>query len=103
MKQNELTFESENVVVDWISFKFESLENNEQLKIVHYLSKLGFDSYQESGKLAKPIKEAVQLNPSNKFEVIFVKEGPYWQGTTLQFSGSNAFDFYAFVFFFSSS
>ena len=79
MKQNKLTFESENLVVDWISFKFQSLENkslenNEQRKIVHYLSKLGFDSSQESGKLAKPIKEAIQLNLSNKFEVLFVKD-----------------------------
>jgi hypothetical protein len=97
MKQNELAFESENLVVDWISFKFQFLENNEQIGVAHYLSKLGFDSYQESGKLAKPIKEAVQLNPSNKFEVIFVKGGPYWEGTTLQFSGSNATRFYNLV------
>ena len=66
-------------------------------KKLYYLFELGFNSYQESGRLAKPIKEPIQVNFNNKFEVLFVKEGPYWQGTTLQFSGSNAFVFYAFV------
>ena len=37
------------------------------------------------------------MSPKNQFEVTFVKEGPYWDGTTLHFSGSNAFVFYAFV------
>ncbi|MEY2702450.1 MAG: hypothetical protein RLY43_1083, partial [Bacteroidota bacterium] len=97
MKQNRLTFESENLVVDWVSFKFQSLEDNDQRKIVHYLSKLGFDSYQESGKLANPIKESILVSSANQFEVLFVKEGPYWQGTTLHFSGSNAAGFYSLV------
>ena len=91
MKKNKLTFESEKLVVDWISFKFQNLESTEQIKIANYLFRLGFNSYQESGRLAQPIKEPIQVNLNNKFEVIFVNEGPYWKGTTLQFSGSNAF------------
>jgi len=31
----------------------------------------------------------------HQFEVLFVKEGPYWEGTTLQFSGSKANLFYS--------
>ena len=92
-----LNFESENLVVDWISFKFQHLENHRQQKIANYLFRLGFNSYQESGKLAKPIKEPIQVNFTNKFEVLFVKEGPYWEGTTLQFSGSNANLFYSLI------
>lgn len=53
---NKLSFESENLVVDWISFKFQYLEDSTKTKIVNYLFKIGFNSYHESGKLAKPIK-----------------------------------------------
>jgi len=89
MKQ--LNFQTENLVVNWISFKFQHLENSTQTKIANYLFKIGFNSYQESGKLAKPIL----VSSKNKFEVLFVKEGPYWESTTLQFSGSNATIFYS--------
>jgi hypothetical protein len=57
MKTNKLTFQSENLVVDWISFKFQDLDNRTMMEIANYLFKLGFNSYQESGKLAKPMKE----------------------------------------------
>ena len=59
--------------------------------------KIGFNSYQESGKLAKPIKESILVSSKNKSEVLFVKEGPYWEGTTLHFSASNASVFYSLV------
>jgi hypothetical protein len=97
MKPNKFSFESENLQVDWISFKFQYLDNPTMTHITNYLFKLGFNSYQESGKLAKPIKEPILVTSKNKFEVLFVKEGPYWQGTILQFSGSNALGFYTFV------
>ena len=97
MNQNKLSFKSENLVVDWISFKFQYLDNATMMQIANYLFSIGFNSYQESGKLAQPIKEPIHVNSNNKFEVIFVIEGPYWQGTTLQLSGSNAFAFYSFV------
>jgi hypothetical protein len=97
MNQNKLTFQSENLVVDWISFKFQHLDKFTETQIISYLFKLGFNSYQESGKLGKPFKEPIQVHYNNKFEVLFVKESPYWQGTTLNFSGSNALGFYAFI------
>ena len=55
MKQNKLSFESENLVVDYISFKFQE-SHCDQNKIAKYLFKLGFNSYQEFGKLAKLVK-----------------------------------------------
>ena len=83
--------------MDWISFKFQHLDVFTKEDITDYLFKLGFNSYQESGKLAKPVKEPVRVSCSNKLEVLFVKESPYWRGTTLNFSGSNASAFYTFV------
>ena len=77
MKQNKLSFESENLVVDYISFKFQNLEDFKKTKIANYLFKIGFNSYQESGKLTKPIKEPILVNFKNQFEVRFVGDNPY--------------------------
>ncbi len=37
----KLTFQSENLVVDYISFKFQKLEDSTKRKIADYLFKLG--------------------------------------------------------------
>lgn len=96
MNQNKLSFESENLVVDYISFKFQDLGNLHQTIIAKYLFQLGFNSYKESNKLAKPIKESILVSSKNKFEVCFVGDNPYWNGTLLHFSGRNATRFYFF-------
>lgn len=57
MTINKLNFESENLLVDWISFKFQYLYNHTMIHIANYLLKIEFNSYQESKKLAKSIKE----------------------------------------------
>jgi len=97
MNQNKLSFDSENLVVDWISFKFQDLDNRTTMEIANYLFKLGFNSYQESGKLAKPIKQPILISSKNKFEVLFLVDNSYWQGTILQFSGFNAKNFYILI------
>ena len=97
MKENKLTFQSQNLIVDYITFKFQDLDNLHQTKIANYLFKLGFNSYKESGKLAKPIKEPILVNFKNQFEVCFVGDNPYWGGTLLHFSGFNATRFYFFA------
>jgi len=97
MKQNKLSFESENLVVDYIVFKFQDLKYITHKKIADYLFKIGFNSYQESGKLAKPIKEPIFGNSKNKFEVCFVGDNSYWDGTLFTISGSNAARFYSLV------
>lgn len=87
-------FQSESLVVDWISFKFQQFEPSRQTKVATYLFKIGFNSYQQSGKLAKPTKESILVSSANQFEVLFIEDNPYWQGTLLCFSGSNATVFY---------
>jgi hypothetical protein len=79
MKQNKLTFESENLVVDYITFKFQDLEDSTKTKIANYFFKIGFNSYQESGKLAKPIQESILVSGKNKVEVLFVGDNSYWR------------------------
>ena len=50
MNTNKITFQSENLVVDYMTFKFQHLEDSTKTKIANYLFKIGFNSYQESGK-----------------------------------------------------
>ena len=72
MKENRLTFESEKLTVDWIGLKFQNLDNFTQKK------------------LAKPVKESIFVSSDNKFQVLFVNEAPYWKGTSVHFSSTNA-------------
>jgi hypothetical protein len=65
MNQKKFSFESENLVVDYISFKFQYLDNFTQTEIANYLLKLGFNSYQESGKLSKPRKKSILVSSQN--------------------------------------
>ena len=97
MNQNKFTFESENLVVDFISLKFQYLDSPTMMQIANYLFKLGFNSYQESGKLAKPISEPIQVNSKNKFKVVFRREGPFWDGTLLEFAGLSGNLFYTLI------
>ncbi len=97
MNRNKLTFKDENITVDWIGFKFQNLDNFAQTKLAEYLFKIGFNSYQESGKLAKPTKESILVSSQNKFQVLFVHEAPYWKGTSVYFSGASATFFYSLV------
>ena len=52
MNQNKLSFESENLILDYITFKFQE-SHCDQNKIAKYLFNLGFNSYQQSAKLSK--------------------------------------------------
>ena len=97
MNQNQFTFQSQNLVVHYTTFKFQHLEDSTKNKIANYLFKLGFNSYQQSGKLAKPVKESIFVSSDNKFQVLFVNEGPYWKGTSVHFSSTNAAFFYSLI------
>ena len=93
MNPTKLSFESENLQVDYISFKFQE-SHCDQNKIAKYLFNLGFNSYQQSGKLSKPVQERMLVNSKNQFAILFVNDHSYWKGTLLQFSGLNASQFY---------
>ena len=50
---NKLTFKDANLTVDWIGFKFQSLDNFAQTKLAEYLFNIRFNSYQESARIRK--------------------------------------------------
>ena len=74
---NKLTFRDANLTADWIGFKFQSLDNFAQTKLVKYLLNIGFNSYQESRKLAEPVKKSIFVSSKNQFQVLFVYEALY--------------------------
>lgn len=94
MNQQEHSFQSQKLIIDWISFKFQDLSYDTKTQISDYLFNLGFNTYQQSGKLSKPIKEEILLNSKNKFEAYFVQDNSYWKGISVHFSSTNAAFFY---------
>nr|YP_010133688.1 hypothetical protein KYU99_pgp065 [Nitzschia supralitorea]QWM93178.1 hypothetical protein [Nitzschia supralitorea] len=98
MTQNKLSFQSQNLIVDWISFKFQHLSRPRKKEIANYLSGIGFNSYKIPGKLSKPNKESIKVNSENKLEVFFVIDAPHLKNSiNLQFSGLNARKLYSLI------
>jgi hypothetical protein len=91
-----LSFQSQNLVVDYISFKFQEFDHITKKQIASYLYKIGFNVSQQSGKLAKPPQELISFNQENKYQALFVNEAPYWDGTVLHFQGANVAVFYRY-------
>lgn len=90
--QEKLNFQSEKIYVDWISFKFQSLEIASQRKLVNYLFELSFNCFVQSGKLSTLENKELKVSRLNPNSVLFVKDGPL-----LHFSGKNAKQFYQYA------
>lgn len=100
---NKLTFKSENLVVDYISFNitdFTDCRNPEP--IANYLSdSFGFNSVLKESFKGK--SENLIFEITNQYEVSFIKStytpesNSYWTGMTVKFSGENGKYFYSLV------
>jgi hypothetical protein len=101
MQQNKLSFESENLVIDWISFNIKELTDPKQIaKIALYLSKsFGFNS-QIKENYENHFEDLIFEN-KNRGKVSFIRFtstfNPYWTGTTISFPGQNAAYIYTFI------
>lgn len=62
MIPNKLPFDSENLIVDYLSFKFQNLQQSEKNKLATYFLKLRFNSYSKFLKFANPIKNPILNN-----------------------------------------
>jgi hypothetical protein len=93
MNPNKLNFESESLIVDWISLNAKGLTDPQPT--AKYLLLFGFNSFQfqEGSKR----KEIIYSHPKNKFNVIFSRPIEYWNGTVISFSGQNATYFYQLI------
>ena len=100
MNQNKLSFESENLVVDWIGFNIQGCGNIDP--IANYLFKnLGINSTIAKGSDGE--EKTLLYNNSNHFKVSFrqytydPESKSFWVGTKINFSGNNANYFYSFI------
>lgn len=99
MNQNKLTFELENLVVDYISFNISGLIDPKP--IANYLSGLGFNSILKSNE--KTRGEVLVSEKENDQKVTFVKSNydpvskSYWNGLIVRFSGKNGHSFYQLI------
>ena len=93
MKQNKLTFESENLVVDYISFNLEGLMDPEI--VAHRLLK-----YFTPHVLIDDVP-SISFHGSKKKSKVSVRQytgsKSYWVGTQIIFSGKNASYFYNLI------
>jgi hypothetical protein len=92
-----LTFDDEGLIVDWLAFKIESLDCFQEKRLVHYLFAAGFNCYSRSKNSTYSPKVALEAHPNNCFEVVFLKDIPYWNGIILQFSGIHGSEFYQWL------
>jgi hypothetical protein len=99
VNQNKLTFESENLVVDYISFNIAGCIDTEP--IANYLSEFGFNSVLKESFKAK--SEVLVFKITNKYNVDFIKSSynpqsqSFWTGLTLKFSDEHGKYFYSLV------
>lgn len=103
MTQNKLTFESESLVVDYISFNIQGLVDRKQVKRIakHFFQILGFNSTFAKGSTGK--EEDLFVDSRNQHRVSFryylyaPEYTTYWSGTKVGFSVKNATQFYNII------
>jgi hypothetical protein len=100
MLQNQLSFESENLAIDYISFNIPGSGNTES--IAKYLFKtFNFNSTFTKGE--NGTSKSWFYRTKNQHQVSFrqLEYDPssksFWEGTTIHFSGNNAAHFYKIV------
>ena len=95
MKQNKLTFESEGLTVDYVTFNFEQLNDSRKADLVNYFYKLGFNSYDTDRKYRNAFDESIKYNSKNLYQIRFIKNiTPHWKGTAVVFPDDSGAYFY---------
>lgn len=83
MNSTKLSFESENLVVDYFELKFDVLSEHTKQKIVQSFFKLGFNSFDVDKKYRDFIQTRIQTNSKNQHQIQFVVNvSSYWNGYT---------------------
>ena len=101
MNGNKLTFESESLIVDYITFNIKGLTDPKKIaKIAFYLfESFGFNS-QIKENYENHFEDLISEN-KNQGKVSFIrfnsKFNPYWAGTTISFPGQNAAYLYTLI------
>ena len=103
MSKNKLSFESQNLVVDWIGFNIQGLIDRKQVKRVakYFFQILAFNSTFAKGPNGN--EEDLFFDSQNQHQVSFryylyaSEYTTYWSGTKADFSGKNATQLYSII------
>lgn len=100
MNRNQYSFESENLVVDWIGFNIQGFVEKKQIRqIAEYLfHNFRFNSIFAVGLDGK--EEALFKDPKNNYQVsfrLYRYSDIYWDGIKIDFSGNNAAQVYNLI------
>lgn len=95
MNQNKLTFESEGLTVDYVTFNFEQLNESRKAHLISYFYKLGFNSYDTDRKYRNAFDESIKYNSKNLYQIRFIKNiTPHWKGIAVAFPDDSGAYFY---------
>ena len=95
MNQNKLSFQSQNLIVDYLESKFNVLPKFIKQKIVQSFFKLGFNSFYVDKKYRDPVQDSIQTNSNNQYQIQFVVNvSSYWNGVCVAFPGNSSAFFY---------
>lgn len=95
MNQNKLSFASENLTVDYVTFNFEQLDESRKANLINYFYKLGFNSYDTDRKYRNAFDESIKYNSKNLYQIKFIKNiTPHWKGIAVAFPDDSGAYFY---------
>ena len=95
MKENKLTFESEKLRVDYVTFNFEQLNESRKADLINYFYKLGFNSYDTDRKYRNAFDQPIKYNSKNLYQIRFIKNiTPHWKGIAVAFPDDSGAYFY---------
>jgi hypothetical protein len=92
---NKLTFESEGLTVDYVTFNFEQLNQSRKADLINYFYKLGFNSYDTDRKYRNAFDQSIKFNSKNLYQIKFIKNiTPHWKGIAVAFPDDSGAYFY---------
>lgn len=95
MNLNKLSFASENLTVDYLTFNFEQLDKSRKANLINYFYKLGFNSYDTDRKYRNAFDESIKYNSKNLYQIKFIKNiTPHWKGIAVAFPDDSGAYFY---------
>ena len=102
MNPTKFTFQSKNLVVDWVGFKIQGLVNVQPIG-KYLFQKYGFNSTITKRIEGKCHSESLYYDSKNQFQVAFrqheydPKFNSFWEGCMVNFSGTNAAQIYKII------
>ena len=92
---NKLTFESEGLTVDYVTFNFNQLNESQKTYLINYFYKLGFNSYETDRKYRNAFDQSIKYNSKNLYQIKFIKNiTPHWKGIVVAFPDDSGAYFY---------